>query len=180
MRSGRRVRSGWSIAGVNHADVKSYRCCMQYVLSQEPDFLAQKPWLQEEVEKVGFNIVYYPKYHCELNPIELVWAWIKAYHRSTCTYKFDDLKAPDGLRKTLEERLPLAFVRRAWHKCERFMHGYMQMTANNEPNPITGALLDFIVKKYTSHRRLPASMSRVECQREMVEKEEKKRKRKHR
>ena len=78
-------------------------CCMFGVLSKEPDFLAQKPWLDETVERnPGCFIFLYPKYHCELNYIEMVWGWIKAHHRV-------------GL---------------------------------------TGAVLEYAIKKYKSHRRL--------------------------
>ena len=48
-------------------------CCMLGVLSKETDFLAQKPWLAETVERFpGCFIFLYPKYHCELNYIEVV------------------------------------------------------------------------------------------------------------
>jgi len=36
--------------------------------SEEP--AAQKEWLNEEVEKLGHSVIFYPKYHCELNVIE--------------------------------------------------------------------------------------------------------------
>ena len=45
--------------------------CATYVSSQEPDFLAQKEELTEMVESVEFKIIFYPKFHCELNFIEL-------------------------------------------------------------------------------------------------------------
>ena len=46
-------------------------------------FLAQKSWLSETIEKYpGCFLFFYPKYHCELNFIEMVWGWIKSYHRN--------------------------------------------------------------------------------------------------
>ena len=88
-------------------------CCMFGVLSKEPDFLAQKPWLAETVERnPGCFIFWYPKYHCELNYIEMVWGWIKAHHRNNCKYNYPALKK--GLPITLNELVPIAFVRGAF------------------------------------------------------------------
>ena len=65
----------------NHTDKDdpTVKCCMFNVLSNEPDFLAQKSWLSETIEKYpGCFLFFYPKYHCELNFIEMVWGWIKS------------------------------------------------------------------------------------------------------
>ncbi len=43
------------------------RCCARYVLSQQPDFLEQKSWLEEVCHNNCFSTIFYPKYHCELN-----------------------------------------------------------------------------------------------------------------
>ena len=82
------------------------KCCASPVLSQEPDFQQQKTWQCETVDNLGFRIIYYPKYHCELNFIEMIWGWIKAYHRRNCQFKYDLLKA--ALPDTLEHVLPLS------------------------------------------------------------------------
>ena len=48
-------------------------CMAFYVLS---DFLEQKSWSSETVEKYpGGYIFFYPKFHCELNVIEMIWVW---------------------------------------------------------------------------------------------------------
>lgn len=125
------------------------KCCARFVLSQQPDFLAQLPWLQEVVEKHGCHILFYPKYHCELNYIEMVWGWVKSHHRRTCTYNYTDLKANIG--NTLLQLLPLSFVRRVARHCLRFMDGYRK--------GFTGQLLAFCVKKYKSHRRIPDTIT---------------------
>ena len=127
--------------------VRSDTCCMYYVLSQEPDFLEQKPWLHETVMKqAGFHFMLYPKYHCELNYIEMVWGYIKAYHRRNCTYSFKDLDGADGLVKTLNERIPISFVRRASNHCLRYMSFYRA--------GLHGPELEFAVRKYRSHRAI--------------------------
>ena len=123
------------------------RCCLTKVLSEEPDFKNQKEWLTEVVETGGCEIIYYPKYHCELNFIEMVWGWLKSYHRRSCTYSFKHLE--ETLPVTIEETMPVAFVRRTFQHCFRFMSGYRV--------GLTGAYLEFAVKKFTSHRAIPAA-----------------------
>ena len=108
-------------------------CCASYVLSQEADFLEQEEWLAEVVKKAGFNILFYPKCHCELNYIELVWGWTKSYHRRTCTYNYKDLKR--DLPKTLSETWPIADFKRFFRYCLRFMSGHRE--------GLEGPLLDY-------------------------------------
>ena len=77
------------------------------------------------------------------------WGWTKSHHRTHCTYNYKDLKA--GLPITLEEKLSIAFVGRAFDHCLRFMNGYR--------DGLTGAVLEYAVKKYKSHRRLSPSIN---------------------
>lgn len=57
----------------NQRPVNNDRCCARYVLSQQPDFQEQDPWLVEVCKSCNFSIIFYPKYHCELNFIEIIW-----------------------------------------------------------------------------------------------------------
>jgi hypothetical protein len=52
-------------------------CCMQRVLSLQQDFREEKPLLQLIIEKAGHKCLFLPKFHCELNPIEMVWSQLK-------------------------------------------------------------------------------------------------------
>jgi len=124
------------------------------VLSEEPDFAEQKEWLTEEVEKLGHSVIFYPKYHCELNFIENIWGWLKSHHRSNCSYNFRDLS--EGLPQTIETGIPLAFIRRAARSCFRFMNAYRL--------GLVGPLLDYAVKKYSGHRRIPAGVTAAALQ----------------
>lgn len=47
-------------------------CCRRLLYSQ-PDFTKVKSSLEIEVEKRGFTMFFLPKFHCELNFIEMVW-----------------------------------------------------------------------------------------------------------
>ena len=122
------------------------------VLSQEPDFLEQKSWLVEEVENnLGHKIIFYPKYHCELNFIENAWGWLKSYHRSNCTYNFKDLES--GLPNTILNIIPLSCIRKYYRSCLRFMDAYRV--------GLTGQLLEFTMKKYSGHRRIPRGVDEI-------------------
>ena len=46
--------------------------CARDILAVERDFKGQKWGLQEEVEARGHKVLFYPKFHRELNPIVLV------------------------------------------------------------------------------------------------------------
>lgn len=56
---------------------RSHYCCMQRVLSLQPGFLAEKPLLQLVIEKAGHKCIFFLQYHCELNPIKMVWGQTK-------------------------------------------------------------------------------------------------------
>ena len=55
----------------------SQNCCMRRVLSLQSDFQNEKPLLQLVIEKAGHKCLFLPKFHCELNPIEMVWGQAK-------------------------------------------------------------------------------------------------------
>lgn len=57
-------------------------CCMHRVLSLQDDFANEKPMLQEYIEKWGHVCIFLPKFHCELNLIEMLWGYAK-YHKSS-------------------------------------------------------------------------------------------------
>ena len=87
----------------------------------------------------------FPKFHCELNYIEMIWAYAKTYLRRRCVFKvagFEDL-LPNVLMS-----IPIAYFKRVARHCFRFMDGYRK--------GLTGSLLKFAVKKYRGHRMIPA------------------------
>ena len=66
------------------------------LLDAQPDFLAQKPAIQEILEKRGHIVVWCPKFHPEFNIIERYWGMVKFIMRGKCDYTF----------ATLQEQLP--------------------------------------------------------------------------
>jgi len=52
--------------------VENEGCCMARLLSKQDDFRLQKSLLEEKIAERGHLCVFLPKFHCELNPIEMV------------------------------------------------------------------------------------------------------------
>jgi hypothetical protein len=48
---------------------ESQNCCMAWLLSQQEDFMDQ---LELMIKKKGHECIFLTKFHCELNPIEMV------------------------------------------------------------------------------------------------------------
>ena len=115
------------------------------ILNSHPDFAVSKSWLQETVDKLGAELIFYPKFHCELNFIEMIWAYAKRDLRFQCTFSYPELEArlPVALRN-----VPLAYFKRVQRHCFRFMDGYRK--------GLIGAELDYVVKKFRGHRDIPS------------------------
>jgi hypothetical protein len=52
-------------------------CCMYRVLSLQDDFQQEKPLIQSIIEDAGHVCLFLPRFHCELNPIEMLWGYGK-------------------------------------------------------------------------------------------------------
>ena len=124
--------------------LSNVQCCARRILSQCEDFRVDKCWLEETVEALGHRLLFFPKFHCELNFIEMLWGYIKAKLRRMCTFNFSDLKK--RLPELLES-IPIPFVRRASRHCLRYMNGYRL--------GLNGPELDYAIKKYKGHRMIP-------------------------
>ncbi|EGO02459.1 hypothetical protein SERLA73DRAFT_47125, partial [Serpula lacrymans var. lacrymans S7.3] len=55
-------------------------CCLRHMLYNEPDFAEVESLLEVTCRAQGFQVVFLPKFHCELNFTEQCWGHIK------CTY----------------------------------------------------------------------------------------------
>ena len=58
-------------------DINSGWCCMQRVLSLQEDFRTERPLVQTLIEDAGHICLFLPRFHCELNPIEMLWGYGK-------------------------------------------------------------------------------------------------------
>ena len=121
---------------------------MQELLEKQPDVLEQKEWLSEVVTSKGHLIDYFPKYHCELNPIERVWGRAKATTRKSCDYTLPTLRG--AVPKALQD-ISVSTIRRFFRHAFRYMDAYRPRSGRT----LTMVQAAFAVKKYTSHRCIP-------------------------
>ena len=80
---------------------------LENALAACDDFKSQKCWLAETIEKRGHICIFYPRYHCELSPIERFWCEHKRYIRSHCGMSIDSLRrrVQDGMDAVCANRL---------------------------------------------------------------------------
>ena len=68
---------GFNIAGMRAkcspvCPIENEGCCMARLLSQQEDFRQQTSLLEQTITARGHLCIFLPKFHCELNPIEMV------------------------------------------------------------------------------------------------------------
>jgi len=98
-------------------------CCARQCLRNQPDFQEQRGYLQEVIEARGYQVIFYPKFHCEPNFIEFFWAAAKRYARENCEYSLQ------GLRDTIPhalEAVPEVTIWRFYQKCQWMMQAYRE------------------------------------------------------
>jgi len=52
--------------------IENQNCCMAHLLSQQDDFKNQPSLVETLIKAAGHKCIFLPKFHCELNPIEMV------------------------------------------------------------------------------------------------------------
>ncbi|KAF7334876.1 hypothetical protein MSAN_02357100 [Mycena sanguinolenta] len=125
----------------------STQFCLKKVLYMEPDFQAQKSILEEHCDRQGFEVIFFPKYHPELNFIEQCWGYAKRIYRM-CP---PSSKEEDLTRNMLEalDAVPLASMRRFATRSSRFADAYFR--------GLDGVDAAWANKKYRGHSTLPLS-----------------------
>lgn len=113
-------------------------CCMQRVLSLQEDFRNEKPLLQLIIERAGHKCAFLPKFHCELNPIEMVWSQLKRRKFVTSGFIIELTFTYLGFREYADGTFPTAKklvpecldavstvnIRRYFQHCWRYMDAY--------------------------------------------------------
>eukprot|EP00733_Pompholyxophrys_punicea_P001538 Pompholyxophrys_punicea_v1_NODE_802_length_1271_cov_14.558824.p2 type:complete len:131 gc:universal NODE_802_length_1271_cov_14.558824:540-932(+) len=115
------------------------------ILAQCEDFKNEKPVVAKIAEKVGHRVVYLPKFHCELNPIERVWCYAKRLARQRCDYTYQSLKT--NVEACLDE-VSLQCMRRFCRSCRDYGRAYMDGASSTT--------VEEKRKIYKSHRRVNA------------------------
>lgn len=96
-------------------------CCARSLMAAQKDFREQKSRLEEELEAANQLVIFYPKFHCELNFIERFWCAAKWYTRENCEYSFE------GLRRILPQALDSVSstsINRYYRHCQRVIEAY--------------------------------------------------------
>ncbi|EIN06656.1 hypothetical protein PUNSTDRAFT_72602 [Punctularia strigosozonata HHB-11173 SS5] len=134
------------VAAANGPDLDTARedwCCVYRVLSLQEDFANEKPLIRQVLEQEGQVCMFLPKFHCEMDPIEMVWGYAK--------YRYRD--AADGKFKTAKDLVPhcldscdLATIRRFFRKSWRYVDAYRK--------GLNVEQAAFANRKYKQHRRV--------------------------
>ncbi|KIO02026.1 hypothetical protein M404DRAFT_16178 [Pisolithus tinctorius Marx 270] len=117
-------------------------CCMQKMLANQQDFKDEKPLILILIEEAGHRCWFLPKFHCELNPIEMYWGWMKV-HECFCTASDGTFLTTKCLVPQILDDCPVktihAFFRKTWHYMDAYRKG------------LNACQAEFAVKKYKSH-----------------------------
>ncbi|KIO21763.1 hypothetical protein M407DRAFT_28688 [Tulasnella calospora MUT 4182] len=127
---------------------RKFDCCARRFLFNQPDFINQKSLLQELVESRGHHFLYYPKFHCELNFIEMCWGRAK-YAYQMYGVPRNEAQQEERVRQALDSVSHLSMVRFA-NRSAQFMSAYRQ--------GLSGSQAAWANKKYHSHRTLPPEL----------------------
>ena len=135
------------------------RCCMARLMSKQDDFRSQKSQLEEMITERGHLCIFLPKFHCELNPIEMVrfyfilllsasqsvqyWGWCKHRYRQVYKETFGDAKR---IARESLDACPVDVIRRFFNRSWRFMSAYRR--------GLTGKAAEWAVRQQKSHRRV--------------------------
>ncbi|QRV77097.1 DDE superfamily endonuclease [Ceratobasidium sp. AG-Ba] len=125
-------------------------CYARQLLSEQPGFAEQQSALEEIAEGRGCRILFLPKFHCELNPIEQRWGYAKRVYRQFARSKSQaDLKS--NMLTSLDS-VPLDSIRRFFNKSQRYIDAYK--------HGLNGQMAAWVNKKYRGHRMLPPNALR--------------------
>ncbi|CDO77934.1 hypothetical protein BN946_scf184610.g1 [Trametes cinnabarina] len=122
---------------------ESTGCCMARLFSQQDDVKNQESMLEMVIKEAGHECIFLPKFHCELNPIEMYWGWCKYRYREVVKKNFEDAKR---VAVAALDSCPIATIRRFINKSWRFMSAYRQ--------GLTGAAAAWAVRKQKQHRQV--------------------------
>lgn len=93
---------------------------MVEVLAMEPDFRSQLTVVQEIAAKRGHRVLYSPKGHCELSPIEFGWKWAKdRLYGQNLTAAELAKRFPGEL-----DKIPMSVVRSWFDHCRAYLRAY--------------------------------------------------------
>ncbi|KXN89124.1 hypothetical protein AN958_06325 [Leucoagaricus sp. SymC.cos] len=129
----------------------STNCCCRRILYNEPDFRAVESRLEKFArERGGYEILFLPKFHCELNFIEQCWGYAKRNYRLLPPSSSGEILERNVCRVLSE--IPLVTMRKFSIRALRFTDAYSK--------GLDGRQAAWAVRKYRGHRTLPESILR--------------------
>ncbi|KAG2046448.1 hypothetical protein BDR06DRAFT_899234 [Suillus hirtellus] len=123
-------------------------CCCWRLMYTQADFANVESNLEATCHARGFDVIFLPKYHCELNFIEQCWGFAKRLYR-----KKDRSSSEAILECNVIESLdsvPLLSMRRFSVRSLRFIDAYAK--------GLNGTQAAWAIKKYCGHCMLPESI----------------------
>ncbi|KAF9504355.1 hypothetical protein BS47DRAFT_1374401 [Hydnum rufescens UP504] len=69
------------------------KCCLAWIFNRQEYVINQVSMLEELITKAGHHCIFLPKFHCELNPIEMYWGYAKYHYCRVFKNTFADAKA---------------------------------------------------------------------------------------
>jgi len=116
---------------------------MATLLSNQPDFLEERPEVEIDTQDRGHYVLWNPKFHAELNPIEMKWAAMKDYTRKHTKESMAATKK--GVAEALQHYTYKTGEKHCAH-ARRYMRAYMSGT------PSSAVEAEMMAKAYTGHR----------------------------
>lgn len=128
--------------GINTSTMKADD--MRTVLSFHEDFQQENTIVEHYLKGRGHKVYFLPKFHCELNPIERVWAQAKVYCRAYTNFTLNRLRQ---IIDPALDSVTVDHIRKFARKSRDYEKAYREgLKAGKE--------VENAVKKYKSHRRV--------------------------
>ena len=124
--------------------VKNKDLSAKHALKSCLDILMEESELKVGIVKRGHMCDFLPKFHCELNPIEMVWGRSKHYTRERCDYNYERMleRIVVSYKKG---NLPLSLIRKYCIHARDYLKAYTEGHHGGDAERMT--------KQYASHRR---------------------------
>ena len=117
---------------------------MRTVLSWHDDFRKEKTIVEHYLNGRGHLVMFIPKFHCELNPIERVWGQAKVYSRKHSNFTLARLRQ---IVDPALDSVSTDLIRKYFRKVQNYETTYLE-------GKKAGKELEKAIKVYKSHRRI--------------------------
>ncbi|KDN45054.1 hypothetical protein RSAG8_05227, partial [Rhizoctonia solani AG-8 WAC10335] len=121
-------------------------CCCRRALFSQPDFESRDSNLEEAARKLGTRVIFLPKYHCELNPIEQCWGYAKRKYRQMPPTNKESVMIKYVIDAI--DSVPIQSIRKFAARSQRFVDAYAS-GRNGE------LAIKWATKQFRSHRTTP-------------------------